>query len=101
MYNMSLVYLDQATKQSLLARYIRALLSLVLLLGQAQAGPDNQTHPTGISRVVRMKIFVNQQSSPYEDFVNQQSSPYEDFEQLLSFSLNTSMWDYSWAFLLS
>jgi hypothetical protein len=46
MYNMSLVYLDQATKQSLLARYIRALLSLVLLLDQAQAGPDNQTHPT-------------------------------------------------------
>jgi hypothetical protein len=45
MYNMSLVYFDQATKQCLLAPYMRALLSLVLLLGQAQAGPDNQTHP--------------------------------------------------------
>lgn len=43
---------------------------------------------TGISRVVRMKIFVKQQSSPYEDFVNQQSSPYEDFVWLLSHDMH-------------
>jgi hypothetical protein len=46
MYNMGLVYFDQATKHCLLTLYIRAPLSLVLLLNQAQAGPGNQTHPT-------------------------------------------------------
>jgi hypothetical protein len=45
MYNMSLVHFDQATKHCLVALYIRAPLSLVLSLGQAQAGPSNQTHP--------------------------------------------------------
>jgi hypothetical protein len=45
MYNMDLVHFDQATKHCLVALYIRAPLSLVLSLGQAQAGPSNQTHP--------------------------------------------------------
>jgi hypothetical protein len=45
MYHISLVHFDQATKHCLLTLYIRAPLSLVLSLNQAQAGPDNQTHP--------------------------------------------------------
>jgi hypothetical protein len=45
MYNMGLVHFDQATKHCLVALYIRAPLSLVLSLGQTQAGPSNQTHP--------------------------------------------------------
>jgi hypothetical protein len=51
MYNIGLVYFDQATKYCLLALYIRALLSLVLSLSQAQTGPGNQTHPTCSRRV--------------------------------------------------
>jgi hypothetical protein len=45
MYNTSLVHFDQATKHCLLALNMRAPLSLVLSLSQAQAGPGNQTHP--------------------------------------------------------
>jgi hypothetical protein len=44
MYHMGLVHFDQATKHCLLTLYMRAPLSLVLSLSQAQAGPDNQTH---------------------------------------------------------
>jgi hypothetical protein len=42
---MGLVHFDQATKHYLLALYMRAPLSLVLSLSQAQAGSGNQTHP--------------------------------------------------------
>jgi hypothetical protein len=42
---MGQAYFDQPTKHIRLAHYMRALLSLVLSLSQAQAGPDNQTHP--------------------------------------------------------
>jgi hypothetical protein len=45
MYNMSLVHFNQATKHCLLALNMRAPLSLVLSLSQAQVGPGNQTHP--------------------------------------------------------
>jgi hypothetical protein len=46
MCHMGLVHFDQATKHFGLALYMRAPLSLVLSLSQAQAGPSNQTHPT-------------------------------------------------------
>ena len=44
-YHMGQAYFDQPTKHIRLAHYMRAPLSLVLSLSQAQAGPDNQTHP--------------------------------------------------------
>jgi hypothetical protein len=44
-YHMGQAYFDQLTKHLRLAHYMRALLSLVLSLCQAQAGPGNQTHP--------------------------------------------------------
>jgi hypothetical protein len=39
------VYFDQTTKHLRLAHYMRALLTLVLSLSEAQAGPGNQTYP--------------------------------------------------------
>jgi hypothetical protein len=49
---MGQAYFDQPTKHLSLAHYIRALLSLVLSLSQAQAGPGNQTHPKAWDPVV-------------------------------------------------
>jgi hypothetical protein len=37
---MGLIHFDQATKHCLLTLYMRAPLSLILSLSQAQAGPD-------------------------------------------------------------
>jgi hypothetical protein len=57
MYNMCLVYFDQATKQCLLAPYMRAPLSLVLSLGQAQAGLGNQTHPIRFKDLLLLGLY--------------------------------------------
>jgi hypothetical protein len=43
---MGQAYFDQSTKHLRLAHHMRALLSLVQSLNQAQAAPGNQTHPT-------------------------------------------------------
>jgi hypothetical protein len=49
---MGKTYFDQPTKHLSLAHYMRALLSLVLSLSQAQAGPGNQTHPIRLIPII-------------------------------------------------